>query len=145
MLNVLTITGRLVADPELRTTTQNTPVTSPRIAVQRDYTTNGERETDFFEVVAWRGTAEFICKNFRKGSLITLVGRIQNREWTDKENQKRVTTEIVAEQAYFGESKPKGSSSTNGNNSSTYNDYDGDLPFASDPANNFGGGYSPLG
>jgi single stranded DNA-binding protein (ssb) len=113
MLNTLAITGRLVADPELRTTTQGTSVTSLRIAVQRDYATNGERETDFFEVVVWRGTAEFICKNFRKGNLVTFVGRIQNREWTDKNDQKRVTTEIHAEQAYFGESKPKDGASSN--------------------------------
>ena len=143
MLNVLTITGRLAAAPEIRATQTGVPVTSNRIAVDRNFLTNGERETDFFEIVAWRGTAEFICKNFRKGRPITLVGRIQNREWTDKEKQKRVTTEIIVEQAFFGDSKPKDNSATGGNDYNSYDDND-DLPFASNPAENHGG-WSPLG
>ena len=148
-LNVLTITGRIVADPELRTTTQqNTPVTSFRIAVDRNFTSNGERETDFFEVVAWRSTAEFICKHFKKGSLITLLGRIQNREWTDKHDQKRVTTEIIVEQAFFGDSKPK-DDNANGSNAGAQNPqnnsggYDDEPYYDSDPADNHGG-WSPL-
>lgn len=149
MLNVLTITGRLVADPDLRATQQGTPLTSFRIAVSRNFANNGERETDFFEVIAWRGTAEFICNNFRKGSLITIVGRIQNREWTDKHDQKRVTTEIVVEQAFFGESKPKDGRSDEAQKQQRSADnaekYDSGPYYTSDPADNYGGGgYSPL-
>ena len=144
MLNVLTITGRLVADPELRATQTGVPVTSTRIAVDRNFLSGGERETDFFEIVAWRGTAEFICNNFQKGSLISLAGRIQNREWKDKHDQKRVNTEIIVEQAFFGDSKPKENNANNGNNNDAYNSYDDNPPYGSDPAGNHGG-WSPLG
>jgi len=102
------MTGRLVDDPELRYTKSNTPVTSFRIAVRRDFVKKGEDDaTDFIDVVAWRDTAEFVCNYFRKGSLIQVVGRIENRKWTDKYEQARVTTELVAEKVYFGDSKGK--------------------------------------
>jgi len=109
MLNVLTITGRLVDNPTLRHTNSNVPVTSYRIAVKRDYVVKDDDDTDFFDVVAWRTTAEFVCEHFGKGSLMQIVGRIENRKWEDKHNQPRVTTEIKAEKVYFGESKGKDS------------------------------------
>jgi len=108
MLNIAVMTGRLVADPELRHTSGDTPVTTFRIAVRRDFAKKGEEPaTDFFDVVAWRSTAEFVCDYFRKGSPIQVVGRMENREWTDKNGQPRVTAELVADRAYFGESKGK--------------------------------------
>ena len=109
MLNQIVMTGRLVENPELRrTNTSDTPVTKFRIAVRRDYAKkDDENATDFFDVVAWRATAEFVCNYFKKGSLIQLVGSIENRKWTDKHDQARVTTEIVADKVYFGESKAK--------------------------------------
>lgn len=105
MLNKITLMGRLCADPELRQTQSGIPVCSCRIAVDRDYLSNGERETDFFDVVAWRGTAEFICKYFSKGSLIALDGRLQSRAWTDREGSNRVSIETVAERVYFAGGK----------------------------------------
>jgi len=107
MLNHLTIMGRLCADPELRYTQTGIPVCNARIATDRDYADqNGEHETDFFDVVAWRGTAEFINNYFQKGRKIVLDGRLQSRSWTDREGKKRVSIEIVAESAYFADSKP---------------------------------------
>ena len=108
MLNVLTITGRVVEGPELRSTNSGIPVSSFRIAVRRDYAKKGDGDdTDFFDVVAWRATAEFVCEYFKKGSLIQIVGRIENRKWKDKHDQPRVTTEIIADKVYFGDSKGK--------------------------------------
>jgi single-strand DNA-binding protein len=107
MLNVSALTGRLAENPELRVTQSGIPYISTRIAVQRDYTKDGERETDFFTVTAWRATAEFICKYFAKGDLITVSGRLQNRSWTDKHEQRRVTTELIIDRAYFAESKKR--------------------------------------
>lgn len=86
MLNNLVITGRMCADPELRQTQSGIPVCSFRIAVERNYVTDGKlRKTDFFDVVAWRGTAEFICGYFGKGRMIALDGRLQTRSWTDRQ------------------------------------------------------------
>jgi len=115
MLNLVALTGRLVRDPELRRTkTDETAVTSFSIAVKRDYAREGEPETDFFDIVAWRKTAEFICKYFTKGSLITVEGSLQNRSWKDKHDQNRVSTEIIAQKAHFGESKGKDENGGNG-------------------------------
>ena len=106
MLNITIMTGRLVGAPELRNTNSRIPVTSFRIAVRRDYAKkDGDDDTDFFDVVAWRATAEFVCKYFSKGSLITVVGRMENRSWTDKHGQNRVTAELIADNVYFGDSK----------------------------------------
>lgn len=106
MMNHLTMMGRLCADPELRTTQTGIPVCSFRIAVERGYASqNGSRETDFFNVTAWRGTAEFVKKYFAKGRMIALDGRLQTQSWTDQEGSKRVSTEIVAESVYFADSK----------------------------------------
>ena len=107
MLNHLTIMGRLCADPELRRTQGGTAVCNARIAVERDYADqSGERATDFYDVVAWRGTAEFLCGYFAKGRKVLLDGRLQTRSWTDQEDRKRVNVEIVAESVYFADSKP---------------------------------------
>lgn len=107
MLIKVTIMGRLCALPELRRTQSEIAVCNARIAVERDYPDqSGERTTDFFDAVAWRGTAEFLCKYFEKGRKVLLDGRLQTRSWTDQEGHKRVTVEIVAESVYFADSKP---------------------------------------
>lgn len=106
MLNSVKLMGRLVADPELRQTQSGIPVCSIRIAVDRDFLNNGTRETDFFDVVAWRSTAEFISRYFSKGRMIVVDGRLQTRPWTDRDGNKRVSVETVAENVYFGDSKP---------------------------------------
>lgn len=112
MLNHLTIMGRLVADPELRTTQSGIPVTSFRIAVERNYANqDNERETDFFDVTAWRGTAEVVCKYFSKGRMIAIDGRPETQAWTDREGNNRVTVGIVAESVYFADSKKEESKS----------------------------------
>ena len=111
MLNRICIMGRLTAAPELRYTQQNTPVASFTVAVDRDYQQGGsERQTDFIPCVAWRGTAEFVSKYFTKGSMAAVSGRLQLRDWTDKDGNKRRTAEVVAESVYFGESKKRDAS-----------------------------------
>ena len=111
MLHRICIMGRLTAAPELRYTQQNTPVASFTVAVDRDYQQGGsERQTDFIPCVAWRGTAEFVSKYFTKGSMAAVSGRLQLRDWTDKDGNKRRTAEVVAESVYFGESKKRDAS-----------------------------------
>ena len=106
MLNKVIIMGRLVKDPELRRTQSGTAVTSFRIAVDRDFKSqDGSKQADFFDVVAWRNTAEFVSKYFTKGRMAVVEGRLQTRDWTDREGGKRVATEIVADNIYFGDSK----------------------------------------
>ena len=106
MLNVAVVMGRLVADPELRHTPSDVAVTSFTLAVDRSYVKSGaERQTDFIDIVAWRGTAEFVCKYFRKGQLMAVQGRIQTRGYTDSQGNKRKAVEIVADSAYFAEPK----------------------------------------
>lgn len=97
--NKVILGGRLVADPELKTTQGGVSVTSFRIAVNRR--TKEGSEADFFTVVAWRQTAEFITKFFRKGSNICVVGSLQNREWTGQDGNKRTVTEVQADEAFF--------------------------------------------
>ena len=99
--------GRLTRDPELRYTQTQTPVTSFSVAVERDFGNreNGERQTDFIDCVAWRSTAEFVSKYFQKGSMAVVSGRLQMRDWTDRDGNKRRSAEIVADNVYFGESK----------------------------------------
>ena len=105
-LNHITIMGRLTRDPELRRTPNGVAVTSITLAVDRDIKEqNGERQTDFIDVVAWRGTAEFVAKHFSKGRMAIADGRLQIREWTDKDGNKRRTAEVKAENLYFGDSK----------------------------------------
>jgi len=107
MLNQIVLMGRLTRDPELRYTQSQTPVASFRIAVDREYSgrDGGEKQTDFIDIVAWRQSAEFVHKYFTKGSLIIVVGRLQMRDWTDKEGNKRTSAEVVADRLMFGESK----------------------------------------
>ena len=106
MLNHITIMGRLTRDPELRRTASGIAVASFSLAVDRDYGgQNGEKETDFIDVVAWRNTADFVCNYFTKGRMAVVSGRLQIRNWNDKEGNKRKTAEIVAERVYFGDSK----------------------------------------
>ena len=102
MLNVVAIQGRLVADPELRTTPQGTSVCQFRIACERSFARQGEqRQADFINIVAWRSTAEFVCKYFSKGSMILVEGRIQTRQYQDKNGNSRTTTEVLASQVSF--------------------------------------------
>lgn len=107
MLNHITLMGRLTKDPELRRTGSGIPVASFRIAVDRDYQSKDseERKTDFIDCVAWRNTGEFISKYFTKGRMIVVDGRLEVRDWTDKEGHKRTSAEVIVENAYFGDSK----------------------------------------
>lgn len=105
MLNEIIVMGRLCADPELRRTNTGTAVTSFTLAVDRDYKADGDADTDFIDVVAWKNTAEMACKHFGKGRMAIVKGRLQIRNWTDKDNNKRKTAEIVADRIYFGDSK----------------------------------------
>lgn len=106
MLNHITIVGRLTKDPELRTTKSGVAVASFTLAVERDFKdSNGEKTTDFLDCVAWKNTAEFVSKYFTKGRMAVVSGRLQIREWTDKEGNKRKSAEIVADNVYFGDSK----------------------------------------
>ena len=107
MLNKIFVMGRLTHDPELRRTGSGTPVCSFSIACDRDFKSqSGEKETDFFDVVAWRATGEFVSKNFTKGRMVVVEGRLQIREWQDKEGNKRRNAEINADNVYFGDSRP---------------------------------------
>ena len=112
MLNHIVIMGRLTRDPELRRTGSGVAVTSFTVAVDRDFGSreNGEKETDFIDCVAWRQTGEFVSKYFAKGRMAVVSGRLQIRNWTDKEGNKRRTAEIVADNVYFGDSKREGDS-----------------------------------
>lgn len=111
MLNHIVIMGRLVRDPELRRTQAGKSVASFRVACDRDYAPQGgERETDFIDVVAWGNTGEFVSKYFSKGRMAVISGRLQMRNWTDKDGNKRISAEVVADSVYFGDSKPQGGS-----------------------------------
>lgn len=105
MLNKIIVMGRLTRDVELRYTQSEKPVASFTLAVERDYSGSREKQTDFIDCVAWNGTAKFVDKYFGKGSMVIVSGRLQIREWTDKDGNKRRTAEIVAESVYFGDSK----------------------------------------
>lgn len=104
MLNHITLMGRLTRDPELRYAGE-TPVCSFTLACDRDFKSNGQAETDFIDVVAWRNTATFVNQYFTKGRMAVVSGHLQIREWTDKEGGKRRSAEVVAENVYFGDSK----------------------------------------
>lgn len=106
MLNQAVLMGRLTRDPDLRRTQSGTAVASFTLAVDRDFTNqDGSRDTDFIPCVAWRNTAEFVSKYFTKGSMAVVTGRIQVREYTDKDGTNKRITEIVADRVHFGESK----------------------------------------
>ena len=107
MLNRITIMGRLVRDPELRRTQSDIPVCSFTLACDRDFKINGEKVTDFIDIVAWRSTAEFVSKYFTKGRMAVIDGRLQLRDWTDRDGNKRRSAEIVADNVHFGDSRPQ--------------------------------------
>ena len=114
MLNHIVLMGRLTRDPELRRTGSGIPVATFSLAVDRDFGSNresGERETDFIDIVAWRATAEFVSKYFTKGRMAVVSGRLQIRNWNDKEGNKRISAEVIAESVYFGDSKRDGDTS----------------------------------
>ena len=115
MLNHIVIMGRLTRDPELRDTQSQIPVASFTLAVDRDFggRDGGEKQTDFIDCVAWRQTAEFVNKYFSKGSMAVVSGRLQLRDWTDKDNNKRRSAEVVVDNIYFGESKKSADSAYN--------------------------------
>jgi single-strand DNA-binding protein len=112
MLNHIVLMGRLTRDPELRRTGTGIAVASFSLAVDRDYAAQGaERETDFIDIVAWRNTAEFVSKYFTKGRMAVVSGRLQIRNWNDKDGNKRRSAEVVADNVYFGDSKRDNSAS----------------------------------
>lgn len=123
MLNHIVIMGRLVRDPELRRTGSGVAVASFRVAVDRDFAPKdgGERKADFIDCVAWRQTGEFISKYFTKGRMIVVDGRLEMRDWTDKDGNKRTSAEVVVANAYFGDSKRD----SDGGNSYGGNSYGG--------------------
>jgi single-strand DNA-binding protein len=112
MLNRIILMGRLTRDPELRHTQTGTPVASFSLAVDRDFKdkSTGEKATDFIDVVAWRQTAEFVSRFFTKGRMAVVEGRLQIRDWTDKDGGKRRSAEVIADNVYFGDSKRDGES-----------------------------------
>lgn len=105
MLNKAILMGRLVADPELRETTNGISVCSFRIAVDRNYSKEQEKQTDFINIVAWRGTADFVSKYFSKGKMIIVEGAIQTRNYQDKDGNNRTVVEVNASNVMFGEPK----------------------------------------
>ncbi len=113
MLNHIVLMGRLTRDPELRRTGSGVAVATFALAVDRDFpnSATGERETDFIDIVAWRNTAEFVDKYFSKGRMAVVSGRLQIRNWTDKEGNKRRSAEVIADNVYFGDSKRDSSDS----------------------------------
>jgi len=135
-LNRIILMGRLVKDPELRRTQSGTSVTSFRIAVDRDYKSqDGTKQADFFDIVAWRNTAEYVSKYFTKGRMAIVEGRLQSRDWTDKDGGKRVAIEVVADNIYFGDSRRDNAGGG----------YDAPPAYGSAPAYSspVGGGYRP--
>lgn len=139
MLNHITLMGRLTHDVELRRTAAGVFVASFSLAVDRDIANKqtGERDTDFIDIVAWRGTAEFAAKHFHKGSMMAVSGRLQLRDWTDKDGIKRRNAEVVADNIYFGESR-NSAQATGGYSMPSYQaaepqfaavEDDGELPF----------------
>ena len=135
MLNHITLMGRLVADPELRRTGSGVAVASFRIAVDRDFAPKdgGERKADFISCVAWRQTGEFISKYFTKGRMIVVDGRLEMRDWTDRDGNKRTSAEVIVDNAYFGDSK------RDGDNSGSY----GGNTYSAPSAPNYGGYNAP--
>ena len=135
MLNHITIMGRLVRDPELRRTGTGIAVASFTVAVDRDFggRDGGEKETDFIDCVAWRQTGEFVSKYFTKGRMIVVDGRLEMRDWTDKDGNKRTSAEVVVANAYFGDSKRDGESgSSYSAPAPSYGSYAAPAPAASD-------------
>ena len=135
MLNHIVLMGRLTRDPELRRTGSGIPVTTFTLAVDRDFGGNketGEKETDFIDIVTWRGTAEYVSKYFTKGRMAVVSGRLQIRNWNDKDGNKRRSAEVVADNVYFGDSRRDGAT---GGFEQSY----GQPSYQQQPA--YGGGY----
>ena len=134
MLNHIVIMGRLCKDPELKRTSSGTAVTSITLACERDFKTNGEKEADFIDVVAWKNTAEFVCSYFTKGRMAVVDGRLQVRTWKDRDGNNRKAVEVIADHVYFGDSK-QNQDQNRDNLSRRMDGYaeiseeDGDLPF----------------
>ena len=166
MLNHIVLMGRLTRDPELRRTASGVAVATFSIAVDRDFSNSatGERETDFIDIVTWRSTAEFVSKYFTKGRMAVVSGRLQIRNWNDKEGNKRRNAEVIADNVYFGDSKREGGSDNvygaynNGaayGNGPAYNGnpapygnapaYGNPPAYGNAPAYNNGGAYAPVG
>lgn len=136
MLNKVILQGRLTRDPELRYTTSNVPVLRFSLAVQRSYAPKGaERKADFFDLVAWRSTAEFICKYFTKGQEIIISGELRQEDWTDRNGNKRTSINVVVEDVNFCGSKPDGQRSSHPETQYDYTgeyseiEDDGEVPF----------------
>ena len=128
MLNQVSLMGRLTADPELRHTPNDIAVTTFTLAVNRSYVKQGaERQADFIDVVAWRSTAEFICRYFKKGQMMAVTGSIQTRNYTDKEGKNRKAFEVVADNVYFTESRGT-TQISGGYNNPTYDDSASEKP-----------------
>ena len=141
MLNKIVIMGRLTRDPELRRTQSGTAVTSFTIACDRDFKSqSGEKETDFIDVVAWRNTAEFVSKYFAKGRMAVVEGRLQIRDWTDREGGKRRSAEVVADNVYFGDSKRESGGDYGGSSYGAPPAYGAPAASGRAPAASFGGG-----
>ena len=137
MLNRIVIMGRLVRDPELRTTQTGISVTSFTMAVDRDFKNKdtNEKNTDFIDVVAWRQTAEFVCKYMTKGRMAVVEGRLQIRDWKDRDGNNRRSAEVVADNVYFGDSK----------RDSGGDSYGSPTPYGTPAAAPYGGGQSAYG
>ena len=136
MLNKIVLMGRLTRDPELRQTQSGNSVVSFTLACDRDFAAQGaEKETDFVDIVAWRGTAEFVSKYFSKGRMAVVEGRLQIQDWTDKDGNKRRSYEVLAENIYFGDSKrsesdtPKPAEPGRNQEFAEIGDEEGELPF----------------
>ena len=140
MLNHIVIMGRLTRDPELRRTASGVAAASFAIACDRDYAPEGkEKETDFFDCVAWRQTGEFVSKYFTKGRMIVVSGRLQVRKWKNKEGENRYSTEVLAEHVYFGDSKKEESNTAGGGYGNPNAGYGN--PTGGGYGNAYGGGY----
>lgn len=130
MLNTISIMGRMTRDPELRYTQSGKPVASFTVAVDRDFSKDGQRETDFIDVVAWSTVGEFVSKYFHKGSMIAVAGRLQSRKWQGNQGNNRTNWEIKADSVYFGESKKtEDNIAPAPQNFVELDDSDGKLPF----------------
>ena len=146
MLNHIVLMGRLTRDVELRYTQSQIPVASFRIAVDRDFGRGDDRQTDFIDVVAWRQTGEFVSKYFHKGSMIVVSGRLQMRDWTDRDGNKRTSAEVVADNVYFGESSRRDGGDSRQDNSyggGSYggNSYGGNNGYGNNSYGGNSGGY----
>lgn len=140
-MNKVLLVGRLTAKPELRYTSTNTPYTRFSVAVNRTFTNaNGERETDFINVVVWRKQAENVCNYLNKGSLVSIEGRLQTGNYTDKDGNKRYTTDVAADNVQFLESKAQSQGRANDESSTPYDfqEPSNDVSVDSDPFADFG-------